>query len=337
MARQANELAATLTGARRALDDPARTDWAYFPAEHPGASFGGFDTGERIALFRLLGTSMSLAGLAKVSSIMALEPVLDHLEHSGMKPYRDVGRYSFSVWGEPGDVGAWAWRFEGHHVSVHVTMLEGEVVGTTPFFLGANPALVEAGGHVVTRPCGAEEDAGRTVLAGLDADQRARAVLHPEAPPDIVLGNRPEVPREADGGDFVSPVQGLWRGTDGAHLRAVHFDADAPRGIPAADLDGRQRRTLAELIDVYLDRLAPELAAPERRRFDAAGGVDGLWFAWAGSDRTREAHYYRVQGPSMVIEYDDAQDGANHVHAVWRDPARDFGRDPLRAHLASGH
>ena len=191
MADQASTLVASLPAARHRFDDPARTEWAYFPAEHPGAAFGGFDTDQRVLLFALLGTGLSLAGLAKVSAVMALEPVLDHLEGSALRPVRDLGRYSFSLWGEPGDEGAWAWRFEGHHVSVHVTMLDGEVVGTTPFFLGANPALVEAGGHVVTRPCGAEEDAGRAVLAALDTEQRSLAVLHPEAPPDIVLGNRP--------------------------------------------------------------------------------------------------------------------------------------------------
>ena len=325
MAAQVTALVASLPVARRRFDDPARTEWAYRPTANPGASFGGFDAEQRVALFALLGTGLSLAGLARVSAVMALEPVLDHLEGSSRKPVRDLGRYSFAVWGEPGDEGAWAWRFEGHHVSVHVTVLHGEVVGTTPFFLGANPALVEAGGHVVTRPCGAEEDAARALLGALDADQRQAAILHPEAPPDIVLGNLPAVP------DTAEPD------TDDDRRHALRFDLDAPRGIAAAALDWRQRRSLAELVDVYLDRLAPELAALERRRFDAAGGVSGLWFAWAGSERPKEPHYYRLQGPSMVIEYDDAQDGANHVHAVWRDPARDFGHDPLRAHLERDH
>jgi hypothetical protein len=322
MARLAGWLAETLPPSRRTFDDAGRTDWAYFPAEHPGAPVGGFDAEQRIRLFQLLGAGLSVAGLAKVSAIMALEPVLDHLEGSRMAPWRDMARYMLSVWGTPGDEGAWAWRFEGHHVSIHVTIVDGEVVGTTPFFLGANPAAVTAGGHVVTRPCGAEEDAGRSLLAALDADQRGVAVLHPDAPPDIVLRNLPEVPATARPDDVAD---------------ALRFDRDAPRGIAASALDGRQRTYLTDLVDVYLDRLAPDLAAIERRRFDAAGGTGALSFAWAGSEHPGEPHYYRVQGPSLLIEYDDAQDGANHVHAVWRDPARDFGRDPLREHRADHH
>ena len=322
MARLAGLLAEALPPAQRTFDDAGRTDWAYFPAEHPGARFGDFGTEERVRLFQLLGTGLSVAGLAKVSAVMALEPVLDHLEGSRMAPWRDMARYMLSVWGTPGADGTWAWRFEGHHVSIHVTVVDGEVVGTTPFFLGANPATVTAGGHVVTRPCGAEEDAGRSLLAALDGDQRTLAVLHHEAPPDVVLRNAPEVPDAARPDDVD---------------RALWFERDAPRGVAASALDGRQLTYLTDLVDVYLDRLTPELAAIERRRFDAAGGTAALSFAWAGSEHPGEPHYYRVQGPSMLIEYDDAQDGANHVHAVWRDPGRDFGRDPLREHKDSHH
>ncbi|HVV22796.1 MAG TPA: DUF3500 domain-containing protein, partial [Pseudonocardiaceae bacterium] len=242
----------------------------------------------------------------------------------------------------------------GHHVSVHHLVVDGDVRASSPCCLGADPAAAPLlGGHVL-RPLGAAEDLARDLVRSLDGEPHARAVISPVAPVDIVGGNRPRV-RD---GDRVIPLPGLWRGpltdpalaeraaaihhaterTTGAgpeHDDAVRLTAE-PRGVPAADLSAEQRDRLRAVLGVFLDRIPDELAAREAAKFAGDRLLD-VHFAWAGGLEPGQPHYYRLQGPRLLAEYDNTQRDVNHVHTVWRDPEGDFGDDLLAEHLAAFH
>jgi hypothetical protein len=275
---------------------------------------------------------LSLPAYAKANAIMALESVLDELEERTRSAVRDSGRYFVSVFGTPGDA-VWGWRLEGHHVVLNFTLARGEIISPTPIFFGANPAEVRHGHASVTRPCAEEEDAARALLLSLTGEQRRSAILHETAPPDIVLSNAPRVPETCQPGEVESLVARLFDGVSDDLRSAVAFAISQPRGIAPSALDGAQRKLLSELIDVYVDRLPESLAGRERAKVDAAQ----VYFAWAGEDTPRRPHYYRLQGPDFVVEYDNTQDDSNHVHAVWRNPANDFGYDALRSHIHHAH
>lgn len=325
-------------------DDAERTRWAYFPSDFHGIALGAMDARQQKLAHALVASALSLHAYAKLTTIAALDNVLDVIEGRRRSAVRDPARYFVSIFGSPGDA-AWAWRFEGHHISLHFAIAAGEVISPTPIFFGANPADVEhhgrTGARAVLRPCGEEEDLGRELLLSLDADRRRLAVLHDVAPPDIVLMDLPVVP---DARDFaLTPsLAGVGRGllrVEGmaeATKAAVRFERSRPRGLAASAMDATQRALLESLIDVYIDRLPTDLAAVERARLERHG-TDNVHFAWAGGARRREGHYYRLQGHDFIVEYDNTQDDANHVHAVWRDAARDFGGDPLRAHRRLAH
>jgi hypothetical protein len=302
MTKAARDALACMDEAQRAralkpLDDDAdRRTWFYTPGPRAGLPLADVSASQSMAVHKLVASALSLHGYAKVTAIVALEHVLDEIEggHRG----RDPGLYYLTVYGEPGS-DAWGWRFEGHHVSVNVTVSDGEVA-STPLFLGANPAAVRHGGAIVLRPLGEEEDAARALLSELDPGRLTAAVVSEEAPPDILTSNDPRVDPSVLSG-----------------------------GIAASDLTSAQRDALVRLVDAYLGRL-PAVLAP-------SVDVDGLSFAWAGPVEPGKPHYYRVWGPRFLAEYDNTQDDANHVHAVWRDPSGDFGEDLLRRHLRQEH
>jgi hypothetical protein len=205
-----------------------------------------------------------------------------------------------AVFGDPVRDGRWGWRYEGHHLSVTMT-LDGEQVSPAPLFVGLNPATVAYEGHPVLRPLALEEEVARALVTGIGAAQRSRAVLADEAPADILTTQRPRV----------APIE--------------------PMGVPVAALDTVSRNRFDRLLAVYLDRLVPDLARIEHERLRDAG----LSFAWAGSTEPGHGHYYRIQGPDLLIEYDNTQNGANHAHTVLRRPRSDFGDDVLAAHLSA--
>lgn len=207
--------------------------------------------------------------------------------------FRDPGRYYFSLFGDPARA-PWGWRFEGHHLSINTTHASRDTL--TPMFLGANPARVPDGPRVLAD----EEILGRALFASLDATQRAIALIATRAPWDIVTG------------------------TD----RTFHLEKF--EGLPAAKMSAAQRESLMRLISVYVGNANAAVAAAEMRRIQTAG-VERLHFAWAGGDRPGQPHYYRVHGPMILIEYDNTQNGANHIHTVWRSPDGDFGGDDLLA------
>lgn len=280
-------------------DEGERSDWHYTPRTRRGLPLGEIDGPSLEAALALLRAGLSERGFGKAETIRALEDVL---VAAGESPrFRDKGRYHLTIFGDPAPAGTWGWRYEGHHVSLHWTIVEGRMVSTTPQFLGANPATVRSGPAQGTRALAGEEDLARQLLASLTAAQRGEAVLAGSAPADILTANARRAGRLAE------------------------------RGIPYARLAPAQQGRLWALIEEHAVAQRPELAAERLRRVREAG-LDGVRFAWLGSERPGEGHYYRIQGPTFLVEYDNTQDGANHVHTVWREFDGDFGRDLLAEH-----
>ena len=306
MRMRATALLGGLSDAQRQLatlpfSDDMRRWIEYRPRARPGISLADLDGQARKAAHRLLATALSPHAYAQAMTIIALEEVLDRAE--GWARGRNSEDYFVLVFGDPKRDDRWGWRFEGHHLSVTMT-LEDDRVYPTPVFLGANPATVGYGGREVLRPLGAEEDLPRALLDSMEPKARAEAVTSTRAPADILSGQLPRIQRE---------IGAL--GVLGARLR------------PTA------RALLEQLVALYLDRLQPDLSRREAERLD----VRELHFAWEGSAHPGSGHYYRVQGPDLLIEYDNTQNDANHAHTVLRRPDSDFGGDVLRAHRATDH
>jgi Protein of unknown function (DUF3500) len=282
--------------ARPFADDAARRWLEYRPRRRPGACLAGLAPAARKAAHRLLATGLSEHAYAQAMGIVALEEVLDSQER--WQRGRHSGDYWVSVYGDPEDGQPWSWRFEGHHLSVTMTVA-GQEVSPAPVFFGANPACVSYAGRPVSRPLGPEEDLVRALLDAMGEQDRAAAVVAPLAPADIRTATSPRAGQ------------------------------DMPRGVAAAVLGPAARALLAQLAAAYLDRLPAELARREGARLD---GTD-LHFAWEGPLTPEARHYYRVQGGDLLVEYDTTDDG-NHVHTVLRRPRGDFGGDVLAAHYA---
>ena len=283
---------------RAFADEPTRHDWHYIPRDRPGLCLADIGAEQQKLALDLLATGFSVPAFAAACAVMSLEDPLDVVEgRSGPRrgALRGWGRhraeYHVVVFGSPGD-NAWAWRFEGHHVSVTMTVIDGASV-TVPHFLGANPA--EIGGlRVLPR----EEDLAFALLDAMDSEERRAAIVADVAPDDILTTNEPMV-------ETLLPDD----------------------GVVLSELSAPAQRAASALVDVYLDR------EPRPRTVE----VGALRFAFAGEPRHRAPHYYRLNGPDLLVEYDNTQNEANHVHTVVRDPARDFGADLLRAHRAADH
>jgi len=312
-----------------------RTSWAYFPRMTKGLPLLEMDARQQKLAHALLSGALSFQAYAKVVTVMACESLVNAMEGGRLDAFRDPRRYFLAVFGSPGDE-RWGWRFEGHHVVLNFTLAGGEIVSPTPLFIGAQPAEVPHGHSLVIRPCAEEEDAARELLASLDEDRRRQAIICEAAPPDFVLMNSPVVPETALPGEIEAPpllasIVAEANAMPAEQRGALRFDRSRPRGLPASAMDSAQRKLLSDLIAVYVERLPEPLAGIER------AGIDGVHFAWAGETERRRPHYYRLQGPSFLVEYDNTQNDANHLHSVWRDPDRDFGGDLLRSHIRGNH
>jgi hypothetical protein len=342
-------------------DDPSdneRRRWFYTPTDHGGLTIHQQRPVQQRAAMRLVSTGLSTAAYVTVATIMGLENVLDYTEGFVVKFDRERGRdpglYYLRVFGEPGGDGMWGWRFGGHHVSLNNLVVDGELLSTTPCFLGADPAVSPLLGGIVNRPLARVEDIGRELVRSLSADLAAQAILLPTAPSDLVTANRTVV----TDGDRLIPLAGVWRDeqfpdpveqaklqklSDAIDLAAGMTPADheavaystRPKGVPATELDSDQRGLLRGLISTYLDR-APAGVSP-LPAYDDDATLDAVHFAWAGPTEPGAPHYYRLQGPELLIEWDNTQRQANHAHSVWRNPTSDFGLDVLARHRAVHH
>jgi hypothetical protein len=307
MRAAAERLVAALPGAGRAqavrsFEDRDRLDWHYTPRSRNGIPLKELDKAGREAVHDLLRAALSAPGYRKVVNIIELELVLREIETFGWM--RDAERYHLTLYDVPDRARRWGWRFEGHHLSLNFTLAGDRMAVDTPSFFGANPATVASGPRKGLRALGEEHDAGWALLEALGEAQRREAVISEHTYGDIVTRNR----------DRVEPLDGA--------------------GIPAAKLDERQRALLWRIVETYAASFEPGLAAARLARAKH-GGIEAVRFGWAGSTTRGRPHYYRVQGPLFLIEYDASQDGGNHIHTVWRDFTGDFGRDLLREHYAA--
>jgi hypothetical protein len=291
------------------FDSPERTRWYFVPRERSGVSLLMLDDAQSELLGPLLGAALSPEGLLTARGVIKHENILRRIETQdgvGNASRRDPGLYYASVFGTPDSGRPWSWRFEGHHLSINVTQLPGEAPVVAPLFIGANPATVPSGPEAGLRLLAAEEDLGRALVTMLGEARRKTALISDTAYPDIITGNDPKT-------------------------RPLAFE-----GLAAADMNAAEQQQLRRLIELYVNRLTPASARDTLARLERAG-FGKLRFAWAGSVETGQKHYYRVHGPTLLIEYDNTQNDANHIHTVFRDLERDFGGDALRQHLTSAH
>jgi hypothetical protein len=306
----ASEFLASLTPELRRsagfpLDSDQRTEWHFVPRERVGVSLLALDDRQSELLGPLLATALSPEGLLSVRGVLKHENILRRVEtEAGIDASRrDPGLYYTSVFGTPRNSTPWAWRFEGHHLSLNVTLLPTLAPMIGPVFIGANPARVLSGPQAGFRLLAAEEDLGRELVTMLDAQKRRTAVIRDTAFADIVTGNDPKV-------------------------RPLELE-----GLAAADMSAAEQQQLKRLIELYFGRLTPASAQDAQVRLDRAG-FGKVRFAWAGGLESGQKHYYRVHGPTLLIEYDNTQNDANHIHTVYRDLDYDFGGDVLRKHLS---
>ena len=303
MAEAATAFLETLTPDQRTaamfpFDGEDRFDWHFIPRERKGVPLKTMTEAQQAAALALVQTSLSAEGYDKAERIRQLEQIL--YEREG-RDIRDTELYFFMVFGEPSASGTWAWRYEGHHISHSWTVIDGALSSTTPQFFGTNPAYVREGNRAGERVLGAEDYLARTLLGSLSGDDLEAALISDEAPRDILTSSE----REA----------------------AMQDDV----GVAYSQLDGNQQATLWALIEEYAV-VQPAPISEERLSKVRAAGLADIKFAWMGSVMAGEPHYYRVQGPTFLIEYDNVQNEANHAHSVWRDFDGDFGRDLLAAH-----
>jgi len=283
------------------FDSDERFNWHYIPRDRKGVPFKAMTPAQRRLADSLLTTGLSHRGMRKALDIMFLDQILFEREQRAI---RDPELYYISVFGEPATSGHWGWRVEGHHLSLNFTIEDGRVVSASPAFLGANPAIVRGGAQDGMRVLADEEILGRELLQGFAEKDRARVIILADAPADIVT----EASRRAEIGK--------------------------PAGISYAEMTPDQRKAVVQVVSFYADRMRPEIAQTEMRRIEVAG-YDGIHFAWAGGASAGQPHYYRIHGPTFLIEYDNTQNDANHIHTVWRDLEDDFGGvDVLADHYA---
>jgi TonB family protein len=306
MAEAANKFLASLTPEQKAkasfeFGDAQRFDWHFIPRDRKGIPLKDLDENQRKLAMEFMKTGLGAAGYQKATTIMSLEPVLAQMEGPSRRFPRDPELYYFSVFGTPSAKDPWGWRVEGHHLSLNFTVAKGELVSNAPLFFGANPAEVREGERKGLRALAAEEDKGRDLILALDEKQRAIAIFDKTAPGDIITMNL----RKAD------PLK--------------------PDGIAASKLNKQQTALLEKLIDEYLSRM-PQDIADERSKNLRLYGFDKIHFAWADGMNKGDPHYYRIQGPKFLVEYDNTQNNANHIHSVWRDFDGDFGADLLSIH-----
>lgn len=279
-----------------AYDDPERLNWHFIPRERKGVPLKDLEGEALKAGKALIASGLSTAGYDQALNVMSLEEVLYLLE-GGERDYRrarrDPGKYYLSVFGKPEERGTWGWRVEGHHLSLNFSVEDGEVVATTPEFFGANPGTIDAGLNRRIRVLGPEEDLARQVLKVATPEQQAAIWIDKKAPDDVRGGGVPQP------------------------------ETTEPVGLPISKMSDEQKKLMAALLTEYLKNMPADVERERRQQIESAG-IDKIHFAWWGGSELNEPHYYRVQGPTFLIEYNNTQNNANHVHSMWRNMAGDF-------------
>lgn len=312
LAAKANEFLSMLDEAQSAkarydFEDEERLNWHFVPRERHGISLNELNDKQRRAALNLLKASLSEPGYQKATNIMALENVLREVESRGPNDtYRDPLNYYFTVFGNPETQELWGWRFEGHHISVNFSASDGMLVSSTPTFWGSNPAIVRSGRDTGKQVLKQETDLGFTLVNSLDMNQLKTAVFADKAPAEIITGN------------------------------AKAAELQEPKGLAYTDMKDAQKKLFLQLLNVYVKNYQLGFSKRLMEKIEKAG-IENLSFAWAGSLQPGAGHYYRIQGPMLLIEYDNTQNNANHVHTVVRDLTNDFAGDILKEHYNRDH
>ncbi|HTX27577.1 MAG TPA: DUF3500 domain-containing protein [Streptosporangiaceae bacterium] len=305
-----------------------RRDWSYLPMlDRSGLPIGALDDGQRRLAHELIVTGTSLPGYAKVVSVMAMEHVRRALV-PGLARLFDPDRFCFKVFGTPGDE-VWGWQFAGHHISLNFAIVDGESISPTPCFLGSAPAR-----YGPLAPLADDEEAGYRLVNSLDDAQRRAAIIYHRPPPDLATRTVPRIGVIERPDPVFEPEPDYVISEDERDL--LSYVRASPKGIAGCALNERQLDELTELVGAFARRLPDEVAGAQLRDLERAG-TDNLVFAWAGSTEPGRRHYFRVQGPTLLIEHDNTQGNGNHVHSVWRNPADDFGDDVLAEHYRTHH
>jgi hypothetical protein len=293
-----------------AFTDDERENWHFVPIERKGLPLKEMSQQSRLLASALLNTGLSQNGAMKAFTIMSLEEVLYQMESAAdeskrayVRERRDPEKYFVTIFGEPGDKGAWGWRFEGHHLSQNFTIKDGQIVRATPSFFGSNPGEVREGPLTGVRVLAREEELGRELVKSLTPDQAAKAIVPGEAPKEMLSAQDRKI----------SPF--------------------SPDGLPDSEMNDDQKKLLKRILVEYLARVRPDLAEESLEEIKKSP----MNFVWMGGKERGEPHYYRVQGKTFLLEYDNVQNNANHVHCVWRSFDGDFGRDILGEHLKAAH
>ncbi|PKB70585.1 MAG: hypothetical protein BZY87_09970 [SAR202 cluster bacterium Io17-Chloro-G6] len=288
--------------------DGERIFWYYPPMNRHGLPLRDMEPAQRELAMAVMASGLTPESYEQAKLIIEHEDVLGPLEkENGIETFvRDTSLYYFTIFGEPGDKDPWGWRVEGHHVSIHFSIMGDKVISTTPFFFGANPAEVRKGPKTGLRILGDREDLAFDLMNSLDQKQVEESIICEAAPADIVTFNSSK-----------------------ASLMTYE-------GLPASKMNGAQKELLLALVSEYVNQVRTELAAQKLADLKETG-LDHLHLAWAGPVTKDEPHYYRIHGGDFVVEFDNRQDGANHIHSVWRDVENDFAADVLRDHLLLYH
>ena len=274
------------------FDSPERYNWHYIPRERNGLALKDMTSEQKALAYGLLHTGLSPSGFIKATTVMSLEAILHRAENNS--PTRDPELYSFTVFGTPSDEGKWGWRVEGHHLCMNYTIDGGKVVAFTPSFFGSNPAEVREGSRKGLKNLPDREDPAFALMKSLDAEQKAAAIVMVPMPKDVVQANQLKPP------------------------------AISPEGIAASRLTAEQRKTLRAILESYASSLPNEVGPEWLAAFDRSDPA-AVRFAWYGEPERGKDHAYRVFGPSVLIEFYNNQNGANHHHTLVRDPRGDFG------------
>ncbi|MBC7920943.1 MAG: DUF3500 domain-containing protein [Ferruginibacter sp.] len=284
------------------FESEERYDWHFVPRERKGLPLKKMNEDQRKAAMAMIRTGLSEQGYAKATAIMDLENVLRELESRPPDDTRrDPVNYSFSVFGTPSDDQPWGWRVEGHHLSMHFSSVTQDLVVGTPGFMGTNPAIVPSGPQKGKQVLKQETDVGYALLQSFTPEQRKKAIFAEASPYEIFTANS----------------------------RKAKMDTTV--GIAFAEMSADQQKTFRQLLDVYIRNYHKTLANYQMGQLEKAG-LDKLHFAWAGSTDRTTGHYYRIHGPTLLIEFDNTQNDANHVHTAVRDLTNDFAEDLLREH-----
>jgi hypothetical protein len=311
LSKQANAFLSLLDPKQRDLasfeyQNDERMNWNFVPTSRRGIPFEQMNTGQKEAAISLLKATLSDQGFRKATGVLSLEAILRDVEgRSADDTYRDPRKYYVTIFGRPSS-SLWGWRIEGHHISVNVSSENGRIVSSTPSFFGANPAIVPRGPERGKQVLKDETELGFALIKSLDKEQLATARFSERALPEIVSGNR---------------------------RKATQLE---PRGILFKDLNPQQQKDFLKLLDVYVLNYEFDFSGRLMSKIKKAG-MENLSFAWAGSLEPGSGHYYRIQGPMLLIEYDNTQGNANHVHSVVRDLTNDFAEDILREHYEKDH